>query len=307
VTGWRLSTPVAFIVFNRPETTATVFAEIARAKPPKLLLIADGPRPDRPGEAERCAAARAVVDGVDWDCEVLTDLSAVHLGCKRRVSSGLDWVFAQVPEAIVIEDDCLPHPTFFRFCEELLARYREDWRVSQIGGVNFQDGFRPDRDSYYFSKLTHCWGWASWRDRWQSFYDVGMAHWPAIRDAGRAGELVGSAAEAPEWAAIFDRVHAGELDTWDYQWVFACMRQASRSVLPAVNLVSNIGFGADATHTLGHSRLAAVPVEEMPFPLRHPEALFARSALDERFFRRHMAESLPRRLCGALLRAIRME
>src|SRR6267142_406558 len=137
---WQLKTPITFIIFNRPDTTARVFAEIARAKPPKLLIVADGPRVDRMGEAERCAQTRAVVERIDWNCEVLTNYSSVNLGCRNRVASGIDWVFEQVEESIILEDDCVPHPTFFRFCEELLERYRDDERVSQIGGANFQLG-----------------------------------------------------------------------------------------------------------------------------------------------------------------------
>lgn len=298
-----LATPVALILFNRPETTRRVFAEIARARPSRLLAVADGPRPDRPGEAERCAEARAVLGAVDWPCEVSTHFSDVNLGCRRRLSSGIDWIFAQAPEAIILEDDCLPHPTFFRFCEELLARYRDDRRVSQIDGVNFQDGFRPNADSYYFSKYSHVWGWASWRDRWRSFYDPDLTHWPAIRDAGRTADLVGGAAEADYWREIFDRVHRGEIDTWDYQWTFACMRAGSRAVIPAVNLVCNIGFGAGATHTHDRNPLAELPVEAMEFPLRHPGEMFAARALDERFFRRHLRPPLRRRLRRAVMRA----
>src|SRR3972149_5093970 len=127
-----LKTPVAFLIFNRPDTTESVFREIAKAKPSKLLVVADGARPDRVGEAEKCASTRAIIERVDWDCEVLKNYSNVNLGCKRRVSSGLDWVFETVEEAIVLEDDCLPSPSFFPFCEELLERYRDDSRVMQI-------------------------------------------------------------------------------------------------------------------------------------------------------------------------------
>lgn len=158
---FQLTTPVAFIIFNRPDTTEKVFAEIAKAKPPKLLVIGDGPRVSRQGEAEKVAAARSIIQCVDWDCEVQTNFSDVNLGCKRRVSSGIDWVFEQVEEAIILEDDCLPDPTFFRFCEELLARYRHDQRIGMISGDNFQFGSRRNDDSYYFSKYVHIWGWAT--------------------------------------------------------------------------------------------------------------------------------------------------
>ncbi len=137
---WQLKTPVVFIIFKRPDTTERVFEVIRQTKPTKLLVVADGARTDRPGEADKCAAVRAIIECVDWDCKVLKNYSEINLGCGKRVSSGLDWVFDNVEEAIILEDDCLPHPTFFRFCEELLERYRYDTRVSSISAQNVQLG-----------------------------------------------------------------------------------------------------------------------------------------------------------------------
>ena len=149
-----LTTPVAFIIFNRPDTTALVFAEIAKARPPKLLVVGDGPRAHKAGEAERVAATRAIIDQVDWPCEVLTHFSDTNLGCKKRVSSGIDWVFEQVEEAIILEDDCLPNQSFFQFCQEMLEYYRHDSRIGMISGNNFQVGGKTVPYSYYFSKYT---------------------------------------------------------------------------------------------------------------------------------------------------------
>jgi len=274
MSNWQLNTPIAFIIFNRPDTTARVFAEIAKAKPPKLLVVADGPRANRPGEAEKCAATRAIIQAIDWDCEVLTNYSDTNLGCKNRVSSGLDWVFEQVPEAIILEDDCLPAPTFFRYCQELLERYRHDLRIGMISGDNFQFGGRHGADSYYFSKYVHIWGWATWRDRWVGGYDVTIAKWPRVRDDGQIADLVGDAREAAYWQKIFERVHRGEIDTWAYQWVFTNWLEGRATILPAVNLISNIGFGQDATHTTGVSELANLQVEAIHFPLAHPIGVF---------------------------------
>jgi len=256
VPDFQLTTPVAFIIFNRPDTTERVFAEIAKAKPTKLLVIGDGARVNRPEEAEKVAAARAIIQRVDWECEVLTNFSEVNLGCKRRVSSGIDWVFEQVEEAIILEDDCLPDPSFFCFCQELLERYRHDQRIGLISGDNFQFGRRRNDDSYYFSKYVHIWGWATWRDRWAGSYDVTMAKWPRIRDEAWLTDIVGNAHEADFWSKVFERVHRGEIDTWDYQWVFANWVEGRLTILPAMNLISNIGFDANATHTTGDSELA---------------------------------------------------
>jgi hypothetical protein len=268
-----MKAPVVFIIFNRPDTTARVFEAIRQAKPSLLFVIADGARTSKAGEAEKCAAARAIIDGVDWDCEVRTNYSDVNLGCGKRVASGLDWVFQEVEEAIILEDDCLPHPTFFQFCEELLEYYRNDTRIMAIAGNNFQRGKKYSAASYYFSRYPHCWGWASWRRAWQ-YYDFKMSIWPQIRGGEWLDNMLDSKKSVKYWSEIFDNMHYKELiDIWDYQWTFACWIQSGLSILPGVNLISNIGFGEDATHTVENSPLANLPVQAVEFPLIHPPFL----------------------------------
>jgi hypothetical protein len=274
-----MKTPVAFIIFNRPDTTARVFEAIRQAKPPLLLVIADGARASKSGEIEKCAATRAIIDGVDWDCEVRTNYSDVNLGCGKRVSSGLDWVFQEVEEAIILEDDCLPHPTFFQFCEELLECYRDDTRIMSIIGNNLQMGKSYSDNSYYFSHYNHVWGWASWRRAWKH-YDFRMTNWPKIKD----GNFLNSILDRPEalryWSQIFDQMYKDEIDTWDYQWIFSCWSQNALTVVPEINLISNIGYGADATHTFEICSLANIPVAEMKIPLIHPELMIINSTAD---------------------------
>lgn len=276
--------PVAFLVFNRPDTTARVFEAIRKARPPKLLVVADGPRTDKPGEAERCAAVRRIIDGVDWTCEVLKNYSDVNLGCKQRVSSGLEWVFNTVEEAIILEDDCLPHPTFFPFCEELLDRYRNDERVAMISGDNFQFGQRRTEYSYYFSIYPHIWGWASWRRTWK-MYDVDMRSWPEVRDGGWLHDIFGDARTVRYWTGIFDRAYRNEIDTWDYQLAFSLWIQAGLIILPNVNLVSNIGFGEGASHTNSGNIVANMPAEPMALPLRHPHFVVRNAQADRYTYR----------------------
>ncbi len=284
---FQLTTPVAFIIFNRPDTTERVFAEIAKAKPPKLLVVGDGARISREGEAAKVAATRAIIDRVDWPCEVLTNFSETNLGCKQRVSSGLDWVFEQVEEAIILEDDCLPHPTFFRFCQELLEKYRDDQRVGMISGDNFQFGQTRNHDSYYFSKHVHIWGWATWRDKWQHSYDVELKKWPLVREGNWLQDMLGGRAKVRKWTKIFEDVYSGKIDTWDYQWVFANLVQGRVNVMPNVNLISNIGFGrADATHTLEQSDVADIPTCSMIFPLAHPCLIVANQVADDFKYRK---------------------
>ena len=277
---WSLSTPVAFLIFKRPDTTEKVFREIRRARPQKLLVVADGPRADRPGEDEKCAEARAVVEQVDWDCEVLTNYSDTNLGCKRRVSSGLDWVFEEVEEAIILEDDCVPHPSFFRYCEELLEKYRDDTRVMSISGDNFQFGRTLTDDSYYFSRYVHVWGWATWRRAWK-LNDVQMRLWPKVRDEGWLGDILRDTGAVKYWTGIFQSFYEGRIDTWDYAWLFSCWLQSGLCILPNVNLVSNVGFGSEGTHTLDEDPLSDLPANEMPFPLRHPAFMVRDTVADD--------------------------
>jgi len=285
MSDWQLKTPVAFLIFNRPDTTEKVFEAIRFAKPPKLLVVADGSRANREGEAEKCAAARAIIDRVDWDCEVLRNYSDINLGCKRRIASGLDWVFETVQEAIILEDDCLPHPTFFRYCEELLTQYRQDTRVMHIAGTNFGIAGQNPIESYYFSRKTHIWGWASWRRAWQH-YDVNMSLWPELKKQNKLVEIVGTQKEADKKTQIFDKVYTGAIDTWDYQWHFTCLCQGNYSLIPNTNLVDNIGLAReDATHTSGGmSWLNEVKASNVAFPLVHPKFFIRDSYADDLYF-----------------------
>jgi hypothetical protein len=292
---FQLRTPIAFFIFNRPDTTSRVFEAIRLARPEKLLVVADGPRADREGEVDKCRAARAIVELVDWPCDVLTNYAVSNLGCKRRVSSGLDWVFKTVPEAIMLEDDCLPEPSFFRFCEELLERYRDDERVMMISGDNFQFGRRRTAHSYYFSRYAHIWGWASWRRAWQH-YDVDMKQWHDIRDGGWLHDLLDNPSSVRHWKGVFDRVAQGKINTWDYQWTFACWLQSGLAVMPNVNLVSNIGFHAGATHTAAENQFSAMSTEPMQFPLDHPSFVIRDRLADDFTHRTHVTEGLGIRL-----------
>ena len=271
-----MNTAVAFLGFNRPQATQRVFEAIRQVRPKQLLLVADGPRPDRPDDQENCAAVRAIVDKVDWPCDVQKNYAEKNLGCKRRVSSGLDWVFSQVKEAIILEDDCLPSSSFFSYCAELLERYRHDTRIMHIGGNNFQNGQKRGNYSYFFSKYNHIWGWATWRRAWK-LYDVDMSTWPMVKDSGILRYFCDSEDELSYWSGNFDLMHAGKIDTWDYAWTYACFTNGL-SVYPNVNLVSNIGFAADGTHCSGDSPLANLPTSDIspithpPFIVRHQEA-----------------------------------
>lgn len=273
MTDWKLKTPVVFIIFKRPDTTEKVFEVIRQAKPPKLLIIADGPRVDKPGEAEKCAATRTIIERVDWDCEVLKNYSEINLGCGKRVSSGLDWVFDQVEEAIILEDDCLPHPTFFPFCEELLERYRYDERIASISGQNVQFGRRRTEYSYYVSCYNHIWGWATWKRAWQD-YDFYMKLWPEIREKDFLNDILIDSKAVNYWTRIFQSTYDAQIDNWDFQWTFACWINNRLGIVSNVNSISNLGFGLESTNTSAQtSKYANLSTKAIEFPLKHPPFL----------------------------------
>ena len=203
----------------------------------------------------------------------------INLGCKMRVSSGLDWVFEQVEDAIILEDDCLPSQSFFWFCEELLERYRDDERVMVISGDNFEFGRKRTQYSYYFSRYIHTWGWASWRRAW-SYYEKDMQSWPYIRDNDYMQDILLDKTAVKYWSKIFEAVYKNKIDTWDYQWTFSCWIQNGLTVLPNVNLVSNIGFGEGGTHTKVASKIAMILALEITLPLKHPPTMIRDDVAD---------------------------
>ena len=276
---FNLKTPVCLIIFKRPETTEKVFEAIREAKPPKLLVIANAPRPNKPEDIAKCAAAQAIINRVDWNCEVFRKYSDIHLNCREQVCSGLNWVFDLVEEAIILEDDCVPHPTFFRFCEELLERYRDNEQIMVIAGDNFQFGHNRQEYSYYFSRYNHTWGWATWRRAWRH-YDNEMKLWPTVQDGNWLMNILQDSDAAIYWSNIFQSVYHG-FDTWDFPWTFANWIHHGLSILPNVNLVSNIGFGSDATHTKDQSKFANIPTEEITFPLQHPPCMIRNIEADD--------------------------
>jgi len=276
-----LSTPVVLIAFNRPHLARRTLAAIREAAPERLFVIADGPRADRPDDAALCAETRAVIDEVDWPCEVHRKFSEVNLGVEGNVELGLDWVFSQVPEALVLEDDCTPDPTFFPFAEELLDRYRDDPRVWQISGNRHGVPRKLyGDDSYAFATWASVWGWATWADRWQrhrkvftrdhvrrSAADAGDAPVRTVPAVPAPGTLVTRAGQRH----FADAAKSDDVIThgWDKHWWLTIMTEGGFAIAPSGNLVVNSGFGADATHGYSPGR-EDDPAEPVEFPLRHP-------------------------------------
>ena len=279
-----LQTAVLFLVFNRPDTTAQVFEAIRKAKPPRLYVAADGPRADRSGEAEKVAMVREIATAVDWACEVKTLFREENLGCKYAVSGGITWFFEHEEQGIILEDDCLPQPDFFTFCETLLDHYADDDRVWMITGDNFLNGILRGEASYYFSRYNHIWGWASWRRAWQKA-DMDIQFWPAWK-VSEAWQLFWSdSVERLHWEGVFDRMHRREIDTWDYPWTASVWYHDGLTATPNVNLVSNIGFGPDATHTVSAGSPLAKKATDVIGSIEHPMEIVQETAADRYVFK----------------------
>jgi hypothetical protein len=241
-------TPILFLIFNRPDTTSKVFEIIRRIKPSNLFVSADGPRVNKQGEKEKCEETRKIIVRIDWECDVHKNFSNENLGCKKGVTKGINWFFENVEEGIIIEDDCILDESFFYFTQEMLSRYRDDERIMHIGAGNFQDGIRRGNASYYFSKFCHVWGWATWRRAWKN-YDVGIESFDEFKSQGLIKNIFEDKKIQNHWLNLFQTVYDNRLDTWDFQWVYTVWKQNGLSIIPNQNLVSNIGFGEDATHT----------------------------------------------------------
>jgi hypothetical protein len=265
-----------------------VFAEIREAKPKRLYIAADGPRTPHPTDSKFCHDARLACSKIDWDCTVETLFRDDNLGCRRAISSAIDWFFRNESEGIILEDDCLPSQSFFRYCSELLSYYRDDEQIMCISGNNFQQARRGGEESYYFSRYPHCWGWATWRRAW-AFYDASMDNWETNRNL----DVIRQWPEATEgfrryWENVFDLTVSGKMDSWAIRWLYSCWKRQGLSCLPHRNLVKNIGFTEGATHTTEEDVwYSKIDCCELPFPLKHP-ALKQRDIEADRFTDRNV-------------------
>lgn len=273
-----MRSPILFLIFNRPDTTERVFEEIRKAQPSRLYIAADGARPNRPGEKELCEKTRAIAQKVDWDCEVKTLFRDENLGCGRAVSQAITWFFDNEPEGIILEDDILPHPDFFPYCDELLERYRNNEKVQLITGRNnFFNGYQSDY-SYYMSSYFHIWGWASWRRVWNSYeFDAARLSKEIFM---RKIESRLPRKGVSYWSAIFDMMSNHRCDTWDYQLYFNQILNDRYTIIPYSNLTQNVGFGENATHTAKTDVRQILHKGDKILPLRHPNVIMEDKSAD---------------------------
>jgi len=279
----KINIPVLFLVFNRPDTTRKVFQKIRQAKPPRLYVAADGPRKDKPGEEALCHQVRDIATDVDWDCEVKTLFRDDNLGCKHAVSSAIDWLFQQEEMGIILEDDCLPNQSFFQFCEKILERYKSDDRIMHINGNNYgahNSNFSQSNYSYHFGRMPQAWGWASWRRAWKKF-QWRLENYQNFKEIDYLENVFSKKNHIKRQIKRWELVQNEKIDTWDFQWQYAVISNHGLTVVPKKNLISNIGFGENATHTKSdNSHKAAIKAEEIEIPLSHPDIIVPDQKID---------------------------
>jgi hypothetical protein len=275
-------TPVLILAHSRPDLTELVMEAVARARPARLFLACDGPRGDVAGERERVAEVRRVMDAaITWPSEVYRLHQDRNLGCRRAIQAGIDWFFAHVDEGIILEDDCIPHPDFFAYCQELLTRYRDDARVMHISGDGSMRSPRSRRPtSYVFTHHAAIFGWATWRRAWQR-YDRDLAGWREMRDDPvRVAALFPHEVQRAWWTRILEGLErSDDAHTWDFQWMFTVRNAGGLAVVPTSNLITNLGFRSDGTHVTVPDHRAAVPLEAMP-TIVHPDEVAVDPGLD---------------------------
>ncbi|HEY9206276.1 MAG TPA: hypothetical protein VIO58_10190 [Candidatus Methanoperedens sp.] len=286
-----LATPVLFLIFNRPETTQRVFEEIRKVKPAKLFVSADGPRENKIGEAEKCRAARDIIRQVDWECEIHKNFHENNLGLKLAMSSAIDWFFDNVEEGIILEDDCLPNQSFFWFCQELLEKYRDDERIMAISGDNFQSENKRGQASYYFSKVVGVWGWASWKRAW-SHFDLDLKSFPEFKAQHQIKNVFEDELSRTFWMTKIQEVYDGG-DSWAFPWIYSILSQNGLCITPNVNLVSNIGHGSTAVHSVDTNSIFANIGTAKINEIKHPEFILPNKDADKFYSKVLASEQLP--------------
>ncbi len=243
-----MKAPILFLTYNRFATAKKVFESIRKYKPTKLYFASNSNKPRDLIDLSKVNQVRSLLNKIDWPCVVYTRFLDIHLNVKESLNTSISWFFDNEEFGIILEDDCLPHPNFYTFCSSLLLKYKDDQRIFAIAGHNFQDGIWRGDGSYYFSRYNHVWGWASWRRAWLT-NDVSMKFWPSWKRSAEWQKYWESRISRFYWTFILDRMYKGKINTWDYCWTANVWYRNGLTIIPNVNLVSNIGFGPEATHT----------------------------------------------------------
>lgn len=285
--------PILFLIFNRPQTAQLVFDQIKLLKPKFLFIAADGPRVDRPGEEQLCNETRDIIKQIDWECELKTLFRNENLGCGIAVCSAISWFFEQVEYGIILEDDCLPHLSFFPYCEELLPKYKEEQDVFYISGTNLQKGQVRGNGSYYFSHYASTWGWATWRRAW-NYFRHDLVNIDQSFNEGRLDHVFQSSSEKKYWFRKIKNTEKLSHYIWDYQWFFAVWSHKGIGIVPNTNLIVNLGLSPEGTHSfLNDSMRGPGVLRSLNTPLIHPVKCIDRDA-DNFTFKNSFSHSFSR-------------
>jgi len=288
------SPPVLFLIFNRPMSTQKVFNAVREVKPNKIFVAADGPRKGVPTDLDTCLEARKIIEQVDWECEVKLLYREENIGCRAAISSGIDWFFSHVDEGIILEDDCLPSKSFFRFCQILLEKYRHNDSVMQINGSYYLDDLIDHKESYYFSKIISCWGWATWKSSWGSF-DGAMSDYGRLKSNGLIKEYYDNKYISNWMESYLDEANAESCGIWSTQWAFKIIKKNALSITPTINLVQNIGFNNDATTGVALSFRKYSKFTPNDFQnMAHPSGVSYNKNIDALHFRTIIKKTDPR-------------
>ncbi|MDB5150052.1 MAG: nucleotide-diphospho-sugar transferase [Mucilaginibacter sp.] len=273
------------MIFNRPATTAIVFDKIKQQKPAKLYIAADGAREGNAKDIVNCKLTRNwVIESIDWDCEVKTLFRDHNIGCGKAVSQAISWFFTNEEYGIILEDDTVPDTSFFTFCTEMLVKYQHDHKIMHISGCYFLKDLLPKTpQSYYFTKHIHVWGWATWKRAWEN-YDYDMQEWPQKKKALKKYFKNYS----KFWDKIFELVYTKQIDTWDYQWMFCIFKNNGIALNPTTNLIMNIGFGDEATHTSDENSIFSKIEAGSMLEINHPNKIKIDSLKDDLYYKTYL-------------------
>ena len=276
-----LETAVLLIVFNRPTETEQVFDAIRQAKPKKLYIAIDAPRINNDQDVKLTNAVKKIVYNIDWECEVKTLEQDTNLGCRYGPVTAIDWFFDNETHGIILEDDCVPALSFFSFCQTLLKHYASNQQVMSITGTNVSSASKEPPD-YFYSNYALMWGWTTWADRWEK-YDRNLTTWPEYRRSNLLRNVnAGNVYFKKTWETILDRTSNDEFDAWDYQWIYTCWLHRGLTIVPNKNLITNIGFNDQATHTKkSNEYVERLPRHEVAQALTPPFEIRANLEIDQ--------------------------
>ena len=282
--------PVLLTCWKRPEKVLRVIEALKIISPKKIYVSCDGPNYNIIGNKEKVEETRRVLkENINWDCDLSTKFLSENNGCRKAMIKAIDWFFSNEIEGIIIEDDCLPSEEFYIFCKELLKKYRFNSDIWSISGTNFQNGQWRGAGSYYFSKYFQCWGWATWRDRWQRM-DSDLEGWEMDKENFFTNTFIKSKKEKKYWTKIFNTLfYKNNPDSWAYRWAFTCFKNKGLTIIPNKNLVQNIGFDQEATNTAFN--LNNYKIEKGLIPLVHPYSILRDEIADNYTFKNHFNNS----------------